>query len=146
MTEEINKRIPECGRYKLFQIPKLHDGVRQSQVACIQHSVSLIEPLIFSPGNYKEKKNLLLRPENVVCWCGPSVGLLQSGPSHWKMRCRCVAMLLEALFSDCERCDVRCFIKFPMNDICGEQTKRVRAMFSEKDTQLSTAMGLMGGR
>ena len=33
MTEKINKRIPECGRYKLFQIPELHDGVRQSEVA-----------------------------------------------------------------------------------------------------------------
>ena len=65
----------------------------------------------------------------------------QSWPSHWKMRWRCVAMLLEALFSDCERCDVKCFIKFPMNDICGERTKRLRVMFSEKDTQLSTAMG-----
>ena len=72
MTEEINKRIPECGRYKLFQIPELHDGVRQSQAACIQHSVSLIEPLIFSWGNYKEK-NLVIEATD---WPFAGVGLL----------------------------------------------------------------------
>ena len=86
-------------------------------------------------------QNWAKKNRETVCLFAMLVCSAQSWPSHWKMRSRCVAMLLEALFSDCERCDVKCFIKFPMNDICDERTKRVRAMFSDKDTQLSTAMG-----